>query len=263
MDGGTTTVYVGGRVPYASRAAGAYHQSEHTFGGAPVYEHKDDYGLTWSLYRRNYGRNGRWSRWVLDVNEVSSAWSGTVAFSLNYGASLQLLDATWWRGMQVSATAFAEANQLHGSSSTSTFTKIETTPQPDEPTMVVVSDEDAGEVIDDSVTDLTKLQEVAEPKTPADSETDDDASHMDSDAATEPTIGKEQGEAKMAPIGLIAGVSAGAVVALVLVAIGLRLTCTQRFGNQKHPQQITTKTKSTISTVAVADSATAEVSDQV
>lgn len=48
------------------------------FSGAPVYQRTHKIwgrSLTWSLYRRDNGK------WYLDYNEVSDAWTGTVAYA--------------------------------------------------------------------------------------------------------------------------------------------------------------------------------------
>lgn len=61
--------------PYNSLTDGVYTRSAATHAGSPVYARTDSQGRVWSLYRRSY------DRWVLDYNEVSEFWRGTVAYS--------------------------------------------------------------------------------------------------------------------------------------------------------------------------------------
>jgi len=87
--------------PYGFRTNGIYYPTDEAFSGATVYQRRDQYDRTWSLYRRRSGR------WVLDYNEVENRWSGTVAFSRNKRAA-SLLEAEWNRGaMEVHSAASA------------------------------------------------------------------------------------------------------------------------------------------------------------
>jgi len=92
--GAPTAVYASGDIPYATRTVGVYAPSGRTYAAAPVYEHADAWGYTWSLYRRTDGT------WVIDFNEVDERWSGTVAYShadVTKGAK----QAVWTRAITV------------------------------------------------------------------------------------------------------------------------------------------------------------------
>lgn len=72
--GGSDSVVLSGAA-YAARNSGEYAPTGQTHAGQPVYAFTDRYGLTWSLYRRSYGR------WVVDFNGVDDTWAGTVSYS--------------------------------------------------------------------------------------------------------------------------------------------------------------------------------------
>jgi len=99
--------------PYGFRTNGIYYPTDEAFSGATVYQRRDQYDRTWSLYRRRSGR------WVLDYNEVENRWSGTVAFSRNKRAA-SLLEAEWNRGaMEVHSAASARTARFEDDATTS------------------------------------------------------------------------------------------------------------------------------------------------
>lgn len=98
-------VYASGSIPYPSRTVGVYRPTGSTYGGAPVYQRTDRWGLVWSLYRRTYGT------WVFDFNAVDDQWSGTVAYS-HADSATGVTDATWAQDIAVTDVSSGAAALL-------------------------------------------------------------------------------------------------------------------------------------------------------
>lgn len=71
-----SSLYIVGGV-YSSRTNGVFTVSDTTYNDRPVY--KGGNNDAWSIYYRVSGYAA--NKWVLDFNEVSEEWSGTVAIS--------------------------------------------------------------------------------------------------------------------------------------------------------------------------------------
>lgn len=94
-----------GDVPYPSLTRGAYGATGDIYNGSPVYAREDAQGREWSIYRRAY------DRWVLDFNDVSESWRGTVAYT-EFAGDSPITDLRWNVDMEVDWLAAAISSGL-------------------------------------------------------------------------------------------------------------------------------------------------------